>query len=488
MSWGTKLRLLLLFFFSTGIRLYYAHLDPYLHDWDEKFHALVARNMMDHPWIPRLIAHPALPYDPMAWTENSVWLHKQPLFMWQMALSMQHFGVSEYSIRYPSVLMGSVMVIALFRIAYLLTQNKKTAWISALLFCFSGYHLELVSGYLGIDHNDTAFGCYILLSFWALAEYFSSGRRYWSIFIGLFVGLAVLNKWLVGFLVILAWGLLVLLRKSLRTNSRNYLDLLLALFVALAVFLPWQIHILQNFPEIAHHEYQYNARHITETIEGHGGDALFYISQLHKYLGWTFALLLPWGIWCTLRRSRGLRIDLRDTLIISVLAAFVFFSLLVRTKMLSYCFIVAPLLMIMVAIGLIELWKYASSHRLGQLVWIGIVFLGWYQILFPIQIRRQGDYIRDMQIANTKIFKKLNALIPPSTDLVFHTQNHDNISIMFYHPRLTAYDECPDSLRLDSLRTFHRIVGFESNGQNKIPEYFKRSAGSKVLKIPLHHR
>src|SRR4051812_1318969 len=86
-----------------ALRCYMAGLDPFLHEWDECFHALVARNMMDHPLVPMLRKGQLLPYDYQQWVGNTVWLHKQPLFLWQMALSMKLFGVSEFALRLPSI-------------------------------------------------------------------------------------------------------------------------------------------------------------------------------------------------------------------------------------------------------------------------------------------------------------------------------------------------------------------------------------------------
>ncbi|MBP7399885.1 MAG: hypothetical protein KA954_09890, partial [Chitinophagales bacterium] len=83
---------LILFFGALGIRILFNSFFPYLHDWDERFHALVAKNMMTHPFTPMLRANPVLPYDETSWTDGHIWLHKQPLFLWQMALSMKIFG------------------------------------------------------------------------------------------------------------------------------------------------------------------------------------------------------------------------------------------------------------------------------------------------------------------------------------------------------------------------------------------------------------
>src|SRR3954464_6835379 len=95
-----KAALMILFIGALFIRFFVAYLDPFLNPWDERFHALVARNMMDHPFSPMLVKDNLLWYDHTNWCGNHIWLHKQPLFLWQMALSMKIFGVSEFAIRY----------------------------------------------------------------------------------------------------------------------------------------------------------------------------------------------------------------------------------------------------------------------------------------------------------------------------------------------------------------------------------------------------
>ena len=84
----------LLFLFLAGLilRMVTATLDPFLWTWDEQYHALVAKNMMMNPFKPVLISNPVLAYDFRNWQENHIWLHKQPLFLWQIALCFKIFG------------------------------------------------------------------------------------------------------------------------------------------------------------------------------------------------------------------------------------------------------------------------------------------------------------------------------------------------------------------------------------------------------------
>src|SRR5437016_2816679 len=53
---------------SLLLNIFAIHLDPFLNSWDERFHALVAKNLSAHPFQPMLYANPVLPFDYKNWT------------------------------------------------------------------------------------------------------------------------------------------------------------------------------------------------------------------------------------------------------------------------------------------------------------------------------------------------------------------------------------------------------------------------------------
>src|SRR3989304_1374435 len=76
------------------LRIYISS-DFYLHSWDERFHALVAKNLINHHLKPTLYDNPILQYDYKCWVGNHIWVHKQPLSLWTIALSLWIFGINE---------------------------------------------------------------------------------------------------------------------------------------------------------------------------------------------------------------------------------------------------------------------------------------------------------------------------------------------------------------------------------------------------------
>ena len=61
--------------------LFSSLLDPFLNLWDERFHALVAKNLMNHPLMPTLYDDPVVSMAYDRWDRATIWLHKQPLFL-----------------------------------------------------------------------------------------------------------------------------------------------------------------------------------------------------------------------------------------------------------------------------------------------------------------------------------------------------------------------------------------------------------------------
>jgi hypothetical protein len=79
--------------------------DDFVNLWDERFHSLVAKNMRDDLLLPSLYKKPVLGTYTLDWDTTTVWLHKQPFFLWLMSISYKLFGVHYWSGRLPSVIL-----------------------------------------------------------------------------------------------------------------------------------------------------------------------------------------------------------------------------------------------------------------------------------------------------------------------------------------------------------------------------------------------
>lgn len=261
----------------------FATIDPYLHEWDEQYHALVARNLSNDPFHPKLLAHAPVKLDYRIWAYNETWLHKQPLFLWQIALSIKTFGATIWAVRFPSVLLHALTALLVYAIGKRFLTNT-LALAAGILFGCSGYYNNYVSGAIGMDHNDVAFVFYVTASFWAWLKYRESTTpNKWVVLIGVLAGCAVLCKWLAGLLIFSGWGMVILAENP--RMLKNWLELAKAFAVTVVIALPWQLYCLLNYPVEYAHEMAYNSKHFFEVIEQHSGDALFYWTLLTPAFG-----------------------------------------------------------------------------------------------------------------------------------------------------------------------------------------------------------
>lgn len=275
-----------------GIRLF-----NFLMIWDEQYHALIAKNLISHPFTPMFYPDPILPYDYKNWIGNHIWVHKPPLFLWQMALSIWVFGAKAWAVRVPDLVMTVLLVPVIYRMGRIIVDNRTGFW-AAVFFTVSHFLFELSTGSIFTDHNDFAFIFYITLSIWSWLEYeFSTGKNGQLRFVlltGLFAGAAILVKWLPGLLVYSGWGLAIITSATARKKIKSYVHLLLGLLITVIVSLPWQIYILTRFPQESKFEFQFFTNHFSQPLDGHNGDGLGWHYYLSNFSDIFSVSLLTW--------------------------------------------------------------------------------------------------------------------------------------------------------------------------------------------------
>lgn len=458
------------------IRVHMALLDPYVHEWDERFHALVAKNMIDDPFKPMLFKEHVLPYKLEEWSYNHIWVHKQPLFLWQMALSMKVLGVNTFAARFPSIILGSLLIIIVFDIGRKWLKNDNVAYVGAFIAAFSYYPLELVSGWISLDHNDLTFLFYITCSFWAIIKFIESGFRLkWALILGVFVGLSILNKWLVGLLGYGGLGLYLLLDKKLFL-PKILINFSLSVLITGIIVLPWQIYILHQFPSEAAVAFEYNRRHITEDL-GHPGSVFFHFQFLRIAYSILLLLFLPIGIW---RVFKDAKINTRMTFsfVAMIVVLFSFFSFFVKTKMPAFVYPASSLLVLFMAYGLV--WSLTKAiEYLGieprkiAAIYIPILILIGIVALKPVKIIDQRSILnvaRGNKIHNSEVYKNINDE-KINSKIVFNCKSFENIEMMFYKDVL-AYHWYPEPNVIDSLLiSGQKLVFFKNNITQPLPDY-----------------
>jgi len=465
---------LAVFYLTVSALLFYsfvAILDPFLHIWDERFHALVAKNMADHPLLPTLYNQPivSMAYD--RWDRAVVWLHKQPLFLWQIAVSYKIWGFNEFGLRFPSVLMSALLIPISYRVGKLLV-NEATGYISAILMLSSFYTVQLVSGVQGMEHNDVAFLFYVSASIWAWAEYehaASACKWRWAVLIGLFSGAAILCKWLVGLLVYAAFS------SQLLADSKwkRVLHIGMAATVTALIVLPWQFLSFKWYPAEAAFELEYNTLHFTEAIEGHGGEFFFHWDMIPVLFGSIVPYLIIPAMLGLVLAAKSRKIAL--AFVAMPILVYVFYSL-ASTKMQSYPYVVAMPIVVCLAFlvqWILQRFTTVLPSKFSRWVLPFILIVLMYSNLRMSELLKvhttyygANEYHEGLS-RNRLIFLGLKDSLPPNS-VLFNVSGRHYVEAMFYTD-FPSYEMMPTHSEIDEVLAAEMIPVVLNDGRVEIP-------------------
>ncbi|WP_417590464.1 ArnT family glycosyltransferase [Owenweeksia hongkongensis] len=421
-------------------------LDDYLHPWDERYHAVVALNAMTDPFHLKLMPTNYItswPYQ--AWYATYTWLHKQPLFTWQMALGMKVFGTSLQGMRSASVVMFLVMGLAVYK-ATKLYFPKASHWLMLIVFT-SPMLLLLVNGRQGMDHNDLAFASYTSLAFWAFLSYTKVPQLKYAIAIGLACGAAMLTKWLAGSLVLFSFGLFLLLTKNFTLKS--WRDLFLSGLSSLLVFVPWQLYSYLRFPDLFIKEWEYNSLHFSHTVEEH------YHAWNYHFVVWAeqflILVLLALG---TLSIARSLRREHRPILItaaVSFFAVLIFYTI-AATKLKAFTIILIPYAAFLAAPFIEWLWA-ARKRKFVFLLIVAIISIKFF-VTYVNESEPQLTIERSEKYREFALEVKNNI---PENSVIFNTPSMLFADMIFY-THSTAYDRLPTLDEVELLQSLDKTI------------------------------
>ena len=466
-------------------------LDPYLHEWDERFHALVAKNMIENPFKPMLFIKHVMSFNPQDWGYLHIWVHKQPLFLWQMALSMKLFGVSTFAMRLPSAIMGVIMIWMTYQIGKNWTKDENIAFFAAFISTFSYYSLELISGWMCLEHNDLAFTFYVTGSIWAFTEYIKSeGKLKWAIWIGVFAGCGILNKWLVGLLIFGGWGL-YLLQSFPKVKFKDFKHLAISVFICCLVFLPWQIYILMKFPVESANAFEYNRVHMVDAL-GHPGTAFFHFNYLSVLYQKPLLPFIPIGIFYVYR-SKFTDRKLTVSFFAMIAVMYTFFSFLVTTKMPAFVYPVSVLMITFMSAGIynasLALIDYSQINMRGKnallIVLVLLTAFGSLKSWLISGERSKDNVARNNKIYNDKEFESINSKIIEDY-VILNTRTYENIELMFFQGGI-AYHFYPSESKIDSLQNLgYKFAAFNyENDLQELPNYITCDSSILILKNKL---
>lgn len=480
----------ILFFTGLCTAYFIGTADSFLNIWDEQFHALVAKNLMENPFKPLLYSDPVLDYDFKRWDKNHVWLHKQPLFLWQMMLSIALFGDTVFGVRFPSMVMFACCAVFTYRLGTLFV-NRRVGVTAGLFFCFSFFPLQVLAGRYATDHNDIAFLFYVTATLWTWAEYLRSGKKRFLYLLAVFAAGAVLTKWLTGLLIYGVWTASEFVKRPAKPFFRQKLPLILKTFAGTAALvIPWQVYTLIRFPREAKYEMSFNGLHFFEAVEGHGGDALYHIDKMELIytLGPQSGIILLLGFAVLLVRA-GNRSYVAG-LSFAAVAVYGFFTL-AATKMPCFTLPLFPIGMISLSALIVCPLEFVASKKPALRKFVpATVIIATLYISFKIfkhdEVRRRHtdyeyDYnfnypaqMKQMELIN-EVKKQLNSDQPY---VLFNTDVRyaGYVSVMFF-TSITSYGEMPSQEDLKNVQSqgYIPVICVDS-----VPD-FKRPANVRIL-------
>lgn len=251
----------------------YAGADLALHPWDERYHALVAKNLIANPLVPTLRADAVLDYDYTNWASNHIWLHKPPLALWMQAASMRLFGISEWPLRLPSLLFSTGAVLATYAIGRALVSSP-VGLLAAAFHAAHGFSVDLAAGRRATDHVDTLLIFLVETGFFLAFLALRARPRASGLVLGAVVGLAYLTKSFLGLLMLPIWAAMRLQTRDARGVAK---EVSIAACVAAVIAAPWTIYTMRAFPLESAYERTAALRHITEVMENQGGPPWSYL-------------------------------------------------------------------------------------------------------------------------------------------------------------------------------------------------------------------
>jgi 4-amino-4-deoxy-L-arabinose transferase len=420
----------LIFLAGLTLRLF-AGMDFFLHEWDERYHALAAKNLLHHMFTPTLYEHPVFDYDFRDWKSNHIWVHKPPLTLWLIMVSLKIFGINEIAVRLPSILLSSVGIILTYYIGKEFF-NEKVGLLAAFFFSINGFLIELATGRNPTDHAEILFVFFVELGIF-LSVYYLKHRSFFVIsLIGIATGCALLTKWLPGLIIV---GILFLLLIKQEHWKQVIGKCAVVLLIAAAVAVPWQIYIFSAFPREAAWESYFNYRHIIEPIEGHTGTIFFHFRLMPTTFGQLIYIPIIMFFYTFFNKQYS-----RETIVLTFwfLIPYLFFSF-VATKMTGYVMMSAPAIFIILSWSF---WKVKDDLKNSSYRILKIIFL---LILIVLPIRTSIERVQpfkktDRGEAWAVRLRELNSQIPQSNAVVFNVEH--NIEAMFYC-NFTAYPFMP---------------------------------------------
>jgi 4-amino-4-deoxy-L-arabinose transferase-like glycosyltransferase len=318
-----------------------------------------------------------------------LWFEKPVLLYWMSAASYHLFGVNELAARLPTAL-ASLATVALLYFALCRLALPRLALAASLVLATSGIFVA----YARVATPDmllTAAMTAALLA--ALLSTSASGRArsiYWMLS-GLFMGLGMLAKGLVGIVLVLAI-LAVYFAVTGRLRSVRWRDCMVGLVVFLVIAGTWYVPItmLHGWSFIEEFFVRHHFQRYTTNEFGHPQPIYFFlVVALAGTSPWLF-FMIP-----AAARLRSLKegADILDSLLtlawVWVAVPLLFFSFS-ESKLPGYILPIFPALAVIIGAEVERVWRGDRSRALKAALWMTALALAATGAAFMVYLHRES--------------------------------------------------------------------------------------------------
>ena len=250
---------------------------------DENFYFQSAKNMLtSNDWLtPRYFGRPRF--------------QKPILYYWLIAASFKIFGINWYAARFPSIIMGSLIIVLAYLIGQALFKNTTSSLLSAVI---------LATTFKFFKYTRTAIPDMVLLFFVTLSLYIfigfiNSKKRIFLFSLFFVLALATLTKGPIGLII----PLLSMISFSIFSRERlfpNKTDVFYGILIYILVAAPWFLTMLIRhgdafISQIWSREIAHRVAYYSDTKKGLEC-FLEYLGTLFFYIPIVIVRFLPWSI------------------------------------------------------------------------------------------------------------------------------------------------------------------------------------------------
>lgn len=422
-----------------------------LGEWDEQFHALVAKNFISNPWIPELVSDHLVYLDPNDWSLCHTWLSKPPLSFWFMALSMKMFGVNEFALRMPSLLFS----LATIYLAYLIAKklfNERIGLLTCFFYAINGLLFEINVGQLSGDHVDTLFHLLFHLSVYVVLFHADKPVYKLGMTLGAFIGLAFLTKWIMAFFIFLVC---ISYYAYVHQNFKELVKLILYISLTVSIVIsPWLFWIYYAFPTETNLIMKGVISPVSQVIQGHTGPWYYYLNSIRVNINELIYIPLLFILYKSFKNLTTQRF---------LILVWIFIPLILlsisSTKRQVYMMMSATPFFILISLFITYLNQFRIKYKTGVYIFQALIFMAAirYSIerIKPWKPRlEKPEYRKEMEV-----LIKNSDLQPDSTVLV----NEPHFAEARFYYGLLGYrylnDSTINSIRNRGYKVFNNVNG-----------------------------